>query len=92
MGMFDRWRRARAELSPHGGFEALAAEMTRQGVVIITRDDAIYTVYWARKQGDPLNPYTTAEALRRSVEGKGATVFEGMLDCRAQAIRTPGAS
>lgn len=85
MGMFDRWRRGRADPSSQSQrFEALAAEMTRQGVIIITRDDGIYTVYWARKQGDPLNPYPTAEALSRSVEGKGPTVLEGMLDCRAQ--------
>jgi hypothetical protein len=90
MGMFDRWRRGQADLSSQSqSFEALAAEMTRQGVIIITRDDGIYTVYWARKQGDPLHPYTTAEALRRSVEGRGATVLEGMLDCRSQAKERP---
>jgi hypothetical protein len=90
MGMFDRWRRGRSALSsPSQGFEALAEEMTRQGDVIITRDGGIYTVYWTPKQVDPLNPYTSAEALRRSVEGKGVTVLAGMLDCRAQAIPTP---
>jgi hypothetical protein len=91
MGLFDRWRRGRADFSAWQSqdFEALAAEMTRQGDLIITRDDALYTVYWARKQGDPLNPYTTVEAIRRSVEGKGATVLEGMLACRAQAMKSP---
>lgn len=75
MGIFDCLRRARADRSPHSqAFEALAAEMTKQGALIITRDDGLYTVYWARE-------------LKRSVEGKGATVLEGMLDCRAQAIR-----
>jgi len=81
MGMFDRWRRARA--APGDAFEALAAEMTRHGVIIITREDDAYTVYWARKH-DP--HATAAEVLKRSVEGKGATVLEGMRDCRAKAV------
>lgn len=57
MGIFDRWRRASAQLySQSQGLEVLAEEMTRQGDVIITRDDGLYTVYWTRKQIDPLNP------------------------------------
>jgi hypothetical protein len=93
MGIFDRWRRSRAAVSSTiQGFEALAAEMTRQGVLIITRDESSgYTVYWARKQGEPLNSQITVEALKRSVEGKGATVLEGMLECRAQALKRDGA-
>lgn len=80
MGMFDRWRRARAESA--SAFEALAAEMTRYGAIIITREDDAYTVYWARKH-DP--HASAADVLKRSVEGRGATVLEGMRDCRAKA-------
>jgi hypothetical protein len=72
--------------SPDDAFEALAAEMTREGVLIITREEGAYVVYWARKHAHPLNPKTTVAALKRSVEGRGATVFEGMLACRAQAM------
>jgi hypothetical protein len=83
--MFDRWRRWRARPGWESeGIEALAAEMTRHGILIITRDGGIYTVYWARKHDDPLNANATVEALKRSVEGKGATVLAGMLECRAQ--------
>lgn len=83
MGMFDRWRHSRA--APANALDALAAEMTRQGVIIITRDAGGYTVYWARQPDDPRNPRPTEEALKRSVEGRGATVLEGMLACRAKA-------
>ena len=84
MGMFDRWRRVRA--APGDAFEALAADMTRHGVIIITRDADAYTVYWARRHDEPIHPHATAaEVLKRSVEGRGATVLEGMRACRAKA-------
>lgn len=66
-------------------FNALAEEMTRHGVIIVTREDAVYTVYWARKHDGPLSQRSTEEVLKRSVEGRGATVLEGMLACRAKA-------
>ena len=66
-------------------FNVLAESMTRHGVIIITRDEGGYTVYWARQPDDPRNPHPTEEALKRSVEGRGATVLEGMLDCHAKA-------
>jgi hypothetical protein len=88
MGIFDRWRRVRADVSSESlGFEALTAEMTAQGCLIITREGVEYTVYWARNQDDPLILRTSVEAIKRSVEGKGPTALEAMLDCRAQAIR-----
>jgi hypothetical protein len=61
------------------------AEMTRLGVVIITRDNGTYTVYWARRQEDPLLLHTTVDALKRSFEGKGATALEAILDCKDHA-------
>jgi hypothetical protein len=63
-------------------FNVLAENMTRDGVIIITRDDGGYTVYWARQHD---GPRSTEETLKRSVEGRGATVLEGMLACRAKA-------
>ena len=66
-------------------FNVLAENMTRHGVIIITRDDGGYIVYWARQHEDPRDPHPTEEALKRSVEGRGATVLEGMLACRAKA-------
>lgn len=66
-------------------FNVLAESMTRHGVIIITRDDSGYTVYWARQHDDPRSPGSTEEAVRRSVEGRGATVLEGMLACHAKA-------
>ena len=83
MGMFDRWRRSHAAAA--NALDALAADMTRQGVIIITRDDDVYTVYWSRKHDGPLGARSAEEALKGSVEGKGATVLEGMLACRAKA-------
>ena len=95
MGIFERWRRARANVSSERqGFEALTAEMTAQGCLIITREGVEYTVYWARNQDDPLILRTSMEAVRRSVkrsvEGKGPTALEAMLNCRAQAIKLDG--
>ena len=88
MGIFERWRRTRADVSSVSqGFEALTAEMTAHGCLIITREAAEYTVYWARNQDDPLILRTSVEALKRSVEGKGPTAVAAMLDCRAQAIK-----
>ena len=65
----------------------VTAEMTAHGCLIITREGAEYTVYWARNQDDPLILRTSVEALKRSVEGKGSTAVAAMLDCRAQAIK-----
>ena len=88
MGMFDRWRRGRAGASaPEESLDALVADMTRHGVLIITRDDSGYVVYWARKQDEPLRSRTADEVLKRSVEGRGETVLEGMLACRAKAMQ-----
>jgi hypothetical protein len=85
MGLFDRLR-GKDKSSPDAGeFEALMAEMTRLGVVIITRDNGTYTVYWARRQHDPLLMQSTVDALKRSVEGRGETALEAILDCREQA-------
>ena len=66
-------------------FNVLAENMTRHGVIIITRDDGGYVVYWARPHDDRRSGPPTEEALKRSVEGRGATVLEGMLACRAKA-------
>ena len=86
MGFFDRWRSAGASFSVEGqGLDALAADMTRQGVVIITRNGGAYTVYWSRRAED--RPARQTSVLKRSVEGAGATVLEAMLDCRAQALK-----
>jgi len=91
MGIFERWRRTRADASSVGqGFEALSAEMTAQGCLIITREGVEYTVYWARNQDDPLVLRASVEAIKRSVEGKGPSVLEAMLACRAQAIKLDG--
>ena len=84
MGMWDRWRRARAE--SENAIDALAEDMTRHGVIIITREDSSYVVYWARRQ-EELHSSTAGEVLKRSVEGRGATVLEGMLACRAKAVQ-----
>jgi hypothetical protein len=84
MGLFDRLRGKDKPLDAED-FEALMAEMTRLGVVIITRDNGTYTVYWARREDDPLLLQTTVDALKRSVEGRGATALEAILDCREQA-------
>lgn len=86
MGLFDRWRSAGAGLSAgRQGFDALAADMTRQGVIIITRNGGAYTVYWTRR-GDERPPRQTS-ILKHSVEGEGATVLEALLDCQAQALK-----
>ncbi|HEY7238414.1 MAG TPA: hypothetical protein VH600_04540 [Burkholderiales bacterium] len=86
MGLFDRWRSAGAAFSAEErGLGALAADMTRQGVVIITRNGGAYTVYWTRRAED--RPPRHTSVLKRSVEGEGATVLEAMLDCRAQALK-----
>ena len=86
MGLFDRWRSVGAGLSAERqGLDALAADMTRQGVIIITRNGGAYTVYWTRR-GDE-RPARQTSVLKRSVEGEGATVLEALLDCRAQALK-----
>jgi hypothetical protein len=86
MGLFDRWRSAGAGLSTEGqGLDALAAEMTKQGVIIITRNGGAYTVYWTRRAEE--RPARQTSVLKRSVEGEGATVLEALLDCRAQALK-----
>ena len=86
MGLFDRWRRKdKSSPSDIESFEALMKEMTQAGVVIITRDNGTYTVYWARRQDAPLMLQTTVDALKRSVEGKGATALEAILACRERA-------
>ena len=94
MGLFDRWRSA-----GDGGFsaetprlDALAADMTKQGVLIITRNGGGYTVYWTRKPDERLSRQTSIQVLKRSVEGEGATVLEALLDCRAQALKQRRAS
>jgi hypothetical protein len=71
MGFF-RWRKAAPTSSEGRGFEAVVAELTGQGVLIITRDKSVYTVYWQ-------------QPLKRSVEGKGGSALEAILDCRAQS-------
>jgi hypothetical protein len=73
MGFF-RWRKAATTSSESRGFEAVVAELTAQGVLIITRDNGGYTVYWARDQ-----------PLKRSVEGRGATALDAILDVKAQS-------
>ena len=80
MGFF-RWRKAATAPSGSQGFEEVVAEMTGQGVLILTRDNGGYTVYWARKQDRTV----MLQALKRSVEGRGATALEAILDCRSQA-------
>jgi predicted alpha/beta-hydrolase family hydrolase len=86
MGLFDRWRSAGAGLSTEGQrLDALAAEMTKQGVIIITRNGAAYTVYWTRRPDE--RPARQTSVLKRSVEGEGATVLEALLDCRTQALK-----
>ena len=86
MGLFDRWRSAGDGASADGQrFDALAADMTRQGVIIITRNGGAYTVYWTRRVEE--RPARQTSVLKRSVEGEGATLLEAMLDCRAQASR-----
>jgi hypothetical protein len=86
MGFLDRWRRAADCLFPVGpGLDALTADMTKQGIVIITRNGAAYTVYWTRMPDE--RPARQGSVLKRSVEGAGATVLEALLDCRAQALK-----
>ena len=86
MGLFDRWRGVSDGPSSEGrGLDALAADMTKQGVIIITRNGAAYTVYWTRRPDE--RPARQTSVLRRSVEGEGATVLEALLDCRAQALK-----
>ena len=86
MGLFDRWRSAGEDPPSEGqGFDALAADMTRQGVIIITRNGGAYTVYWTRRVEE--RPARQASVLKRSVEGEGATLLEAMLDCRTQALK-----
>lgn len=85
MGLFDRWRDKGTPSPRAESFEALIAEMTRGGVVIVTRDNGTYTVYWARKNESPTMLGTTVDALKRSSEGHGATAFEAILDSKEQA-------
>ena len=86
MGLFDRWRSVGAGLSAERqGLDALAADMTRQGVIIITRSGGAYTVYWTRRPDE--RPARQTSVLKRSVEGEGATVLEALLDCRARALK-----
>jgi len=86
MGLFDRWRSVRTGPSAERqGLDALAADMTRQGVIIITRNGGAYTVYWTRRPDE--RPARQTSVLKRSVEGEGATVLEALLDCRAQALK-----
>ena len=86
MGLFDRWRGVGAGPSAERqGLDALAADMTRQGVIIITRNGGAYTVYWTRRPDE--RPARQTSVLKRSVEGEGATVLEALLDCRAQALK-----
>ena len=93
MGLFDRWRdKGQASSAQAESFEALIAEMTRGGVVIVTRDNGAYTVYWARKNESPTMLGTTVDALKRSSEGHGATALEAILDCKKQAERQSSAA
>lgn len=86
MGLFDRWRSVGTALSAERQrLDALAADMTRQGVIIITRNGGAYTVYWTRRADE--RPARQTSVLKRSVEGEGATVLEALLDCRAQALK-----
>jgi hypothetical protein len=86
MGLFDRWRSAGDGPSAEGqGLDALAADMTKQGFIIITRNGGAYTVYWTRRPDE--RPARQTSVLKRSVEGEGATVLEALLDCRAQALK-----
>ena len=88
MGLFDRWRSVGDGLSAERpGLDALAADMTKQGVLIITRNGSGYTVYWTRTPNERPTRQNSIQILRRSVEGEGATVLEAMLDCRAQALK-----
>lgn len=95
MGLFDRLRKDKPSPDMEE-FEALMSEMTRDGVVIVTRDNGNYTVYWARRQDDPLVMQTSVDALKRSFEGKGTTALEAILDCRERAAKrataAPGAN
>ena len=86
MGFLDRWRRVGSGLSAERPrLDALAADMTKQGVLIITRNGGAYTVYWTRRAEE--RPPRQTSVLKRSVEGEGATVLEAMLDCRARALK-----
>jgi hypothetical protein len=88
MGLFDRWRSVGGGLSADGpGLDTLAADMTKQGVLIITRNGGGYTVYWTRRPDERPTRQNSIQILKRSVEGEGATVLEAMLDCRAQALK-----
>ena len=88
MGLFDRWRSVGDGLFvQRPRLDALAADMTKQGVLIITRNGSGYTVYWTRTPNERPTRQNSIQILRRSVEGEGATVLEAMLDCRAQALR-----
>ena len=87
MGLFE-WRRKDRPPSPDvESFEVLMTEMTKDGVVILTRDDATYTVYWARRQTPPLTQQASIADLKRSVEGQGATALAAILDCKDKAER-----
>ena len=88
MGLFDRWRSVGDGLSAERpGLDALAADMTKQGVLIITRNGGGYTVYWTRAPDERPTRQNSIQILKRSVEGAGATVLEALLDCRSQALR-----
>ena len=87
MGLFE-WRRKDKAPSPDiEDFNALMSEMTKEGVVIVTRDNGSYTVYWARRQSVPLAKQETIADLKRSVEGKGPTALAAILDCKDKAAR-----
>ena len=89
MGLLDRWRdKSKSSSPPAEIFEALIAEMTGGGAaIIVTRDDSTYTVYWVRSNESPAVLGTTADALKRSSEGHGATAVEAILDSKEQAER-----
>jgi len=88
MGLFDRWRSVGDGLfEQRPRLDALAADMTKQGVLIITRNGGGYTVYWTRTPNERPTRQNSIQILRRSVEGEGATVLEALLDCRAQALK-----
>ena len=88
MGLFDRWRSVGDGLFVEiPRLDALAADMTKQGVLIITRNGSGYTVYWTRTPNERPTRQNSIQILRRSVEGEGATVLDAMLDCRAQALK-----
>jgi hypothetical protein len=65
MGLFDRWRSAGDRPSAEGqGLDALAADMTKQGVIIITRNGgALYGLLDQRPDERPAPPDERPQAL-----------------------------